>query len=110
MIKNRFGAFVVVLGVASGMVGCSPKISTTSTTDLVISVAKVKMSLSHEDRKKFDEAFLTVAFRDIRDEDLMDLTKHADEIGPDVKAAITGKTAQQIIAQAEQIKQQRAAQ
>lgn len=107
MRQPALAALVFAVGWTTALTGCTPKINTTSTAALVASVAKIKMTLSHKEREVFDRAFLTVTLRDVSDADLLDLAKHADAIIPDAKAAIDGKTAEEIIALAAQIDKQR---
>lgn len=90
-----------------GLMACHPKVDASSTPKLVASVSAVRLALDAEQRDRFDSALLTVAFRDLTDKDLLDLAKHADQILPDARASIDGKTGEQIIAQARRLKKQR---
>ncbi len=95
------------LALGSTLCACSPTIDTTSTASLVASVAKIQTTLDSQQRDKFNKSLLTVAFSDATDASALDLVVHADRILPDAKAAINGKSASQIIAQAKRIERRR---
>lgn len=95
------------LPILLALVACHPKVDASSNTKLVTSVSAVRLALDESQRDHFDSALLTVAFRDLSDKGLLDLATHADEILPDARKAIDGKTGEQIIAQARRLKKQR---
>lgn len=98
-----FRRMFCTLALGSTLMACSPTIDSSSTTALIASVAKIQTTLDSQERAKFNKSLLTVAFADAQDSHLLDLATHADRILPDAKAAINGKSASQIIAQAKRI-------
>ena len=102
-----FRRLLCTLALGLGLSACSPTIDTSSTTALVASVAKIQTTLDSQQRDKFNKSLLTVAFSDATDASSLNLLTHADRILPEAKAAINGKSASQIIAQAKRIERRR---
>ena len=102
-----FRRLLCTLALCIGLSACSPTIDTSSTAALVASVAKIQTTLDAQQRDKFNKSLLTVAFSDATDASALDLVTHADRILPEAKAAINGKSASQIIAQAKRIERRR---
>ena len=91
------------------MAGCSaPKIDASSDEELKSSIAKVRESLPEEKRSEFDEALGTLAFEEF---DLTDfIQEEATKIGTTeakMKAALNGKTGEEVIAAAQEVIRQR---
>jgi len=99
----------VLLFVAIFLVGCSkPTVDASSDESMKTSIAKVRESLPAEKRTQFDEALQLMAFSKI---DLKSIfTEGAAGVGNlegKMKDAVHGKTGEQIIAEATQIKLER---
>ena len=93
------------------LAGCSkPTIDASTDESMKASVEKVRNSLSEEEKIKFDEAMRIVAFSNIDVKDLFaDGVLASNSLEGKMKQSLQGKTANDIIAQAESIKQERAA-
>lgn len=101
---NFRNAFLISLVI--GTVACAPKVDASSAPALITSIAKMRLVLNEKEREQLDSALLTVAFKDLRQADLIDIAEHADRVLPNAQAAIDGKTAEQIIAQSRRLSRQ----
>jgi hypothetical protein len=104
---NRLVAVCLITFLA----GCKPTIDTSSDKALVSSIAKVRESLSEEKRKQFSEAATILTMSNLNFNTLL-----TDDGDPLTKtsflkfvAKMNGKTAEEIIDEAETLKQERAA-
>lgn len=99
------------LFVATVLVGCSdPKIDTSSDSALKSSVSQVRNSLPEDQRPAFDESLKVLAFSQINMKDV--LAAGATEgalLQPKIMGALEGKTAKEVISEADRIKSERQA-
>lgn len=87
---------------------CSnPRVEGSSDEELKESIEKVRGSLPEEDRTRFDQAIQELAFADVSLQDMMSAGQGVDLIGPKMKDRVLGKTATEILAEADQIRAQR---
>ncbi len=105
--KRLVGTVFLLLTLAA----CSkPTIDTSTDETMKASIEKVKNSLSDDKKEKFDEAMKIVAFSNVDFKDLFaGGALAANGLEGKMKQSLQGKTADDIIAQAESIKQERAA-
>jgi hypothetical protein len=106
MKKGLIGLMIAILFIPAAC-GC-PKIDTSSDEALKASIQKVRESLSEDRRTIFDEALQIIAFNDLNSKPsfltgpcAINLTE------PRIRRVIQGKTGEEIIQQAEQIKKER---
>lgn len=96
---------LVCLFVAICFVGCKPTVDASSDESMKTSIARVRASLPIEERFLFDEALQLMAFS--KNDPKSTFTKGTTGIGTlkgKIKDAVHGKTGEQIIAEAVQIK------
>lgn len=106
MYKKQLLNFIMAIVIATG---CSkPTVDTSSDETMKSSIAKVRESLPVEKRAEFDEALSIIAFSEI---DLKNLfasgAAGVNVTEAKVKQSLHGKTGDEIIAQAAQIKKER---
>lgn len=87
------------------LVGCTPTIDTSSEERMEESVKEIRDSLSGSDLDEFDEAMMTLAFSSIG-EDLFDPDLDEDEMERRMLAALDGKNAREVVAEAEDVREQ----
>jgi hypothetical protein len=101
--------FCGILIVLTILAGCSdPKIDASSDESMKASVEKVRKSLSEPKQKEFDQAMQILAFSQIDMKDIF--TQGATGVGNlegKVRQLLDGKTAEQVIAEAERIRAER---
>lgn len=97
---KRFN-IIALLTLSIFLVGCEKKIDTTSDETSKASIQKVKESLSTEKQKEFEDALKMIA--------LSKLSFKENQTKEDIKTSINGKTAEQIIADANILKAEREA-
>lgn len=92
------------------LVACSkPTIDTSTDEAMKASIEKVRNSLSEERKAKFDEAMKVVAFSNLDFKELFaGGAAAASSLEGKMKQSLQGKTAEDIIAQAESVKKERA--
>lgn len=93
---------VLVIGMALVLSACgSPKIDTSTKESMQASVEKVKKALPPEKQKKFEDAVAVVAMDGIGN--IFAAAANADDAERRVKERLNGKTADQVIAEADTI-------
>ena len=107
----KSSALVVLIGVALVVSGCSkPTIDTSSDETMKASAQKVRESLPESKRAEFDEAIQILAFSQLDMSTIMaGGASGAAAIEAKVKGTLSGKNAEEIIAQAAQVKAERQA-
>lgn len=108
----RLATCLLIVSAASAC--SSPRIDTSSDDKMKSSIERVRSSLPEERRGKFDEAVATIGMSNINLGNAMadamaGKTPNADRLLGDVKAALNGKTADEIIAAADKIVAERKA-
>lgn len=92
------------------LTGCNdPKIDTTSEETTKTSIQKVKESLKPEKQKEFEDSLKILMFSKINFKDI--LARGQNAVGgfqEDVKVLLNGKTAEQVISEANRVKAERA--
>ncbi len=103
-LKLIFCILVIVV-----FVGCSePKIDASTDESLKASVEKVKKSLPESEKKEFDEAMQMIAFSQIDIKKLIAQgTPGTGNLEEKVRHSLDGKTGEQVIAEAERIREER---
>ena len=97
------------IGIVSSLVlfslGCSePTIDATSDETAKASMERIHTSLSEEEKKKFQEALPVILFQDLESlENLFSAAQDADSFKADALKKLHGKTAEEVIADAERI-------
>ena len=110
VLRGSYAVLMLVLA-AMAITGCSdPTIDASSEAKMKESVAKVRESLPEAKRTDFDQAVQLIAFSQI---DMKSLFANGGADAGDVEGkmrdALNGKTAEQVLAQAEQIQAERKA-
>ena len=97
------------IGIVSSLVlfslGCSePTIDATSDETAKASMEQIHTSLSEEEKKTFQEALPVILFQDLESlENLFSAAQDADSFKADALKKLHGKTAEEVIADAERI-------
>jgi hypothetical protein len=113
MIRIKLVAFVALF--TAGLVGCDkffpdPNPTIDASTDELMkqTTQEVKSSLPEADRSKFDEAIKLLVFSQINMKDIFAAgTLGTGSVESKMKDSLNGKTAQQVLAEAEKIKSER---
>ena len=94
---------------ALSLIGCSEaKIDASSDESMKISIEKVRKSLPENKRGAFDEALKNLAFSQINLKDIFaEGTSGVGNTQAKMKEALNGKTGNEVIAEAEKVKQER---
>ncbi|MCK9522443.1 MAG: hypothetical protein M0R76_05270 [Proteobacteria bacterium] len=105
-------SYLRFLGIAIAfllLIGCSsPKVDTSSDETMKASIEKVRNSLPEAKRKDFDDSLQLLAFSQIELKDIFTAgATGIDNLTDKMKASLNGKTGNQIIAEAEQIRKER---
>lgn len=108
---NKYAKYVILAALASTMVGCSePKIDASSDEAMKSSSQKVRESLPDAKKAEFDQALQVLAFSQIDMKALF--TEGAAGVGNlegKMRSALNGKTADEVIGEANKIKAERKA-
>ena len=98
---KRFN-IILLIAISIFLIGCEKKIDTTSDESSKDSIQKAKASLSAEKQKEFEDALKIIAYSKFNFKDNLSMKD-------DIKLALNGKTAEQVIVQAEAIKAEKEA-
>ncbi len=99
----KLGLLVMV-----GLTGCAAKIDGSSDETMKNSVSKVRLSLSEKKREEFDKALMVVGIGQISFADLFAADKtDTPPLVESLRKALHGKTADQVIAEANRIRTER---
>lgn len=106
---NRYFKYGMIAALAFFMAGCSdPKIDASTDEAMKASSQKVRESLPDSKRAEFDEALQVLAFSQIDMKDLFtEGATGAGSLESKMRSALDGKTAEEVIAEAERIKAER---
>jgi len=108
-MHRRYGRLAACLLIVFGTFAwSSPRIDTSSDDKMKSSIERVRSSLPEDRRAKFDEAIATVGMSNLNFANAMadamsGKKPSADGLLGDVKAALNGKTGEEIIAAADKI-------
>lgn len=108
---NRYFKYGMIVVLTFVMAGCSdPKIDASTDEAIKASSQKVRESLPESRRAEFDEALQALAFSQIDMRDLFaEGTAGAGNLESKMRSALDGKTAEEVIVEAERIKAERQA-
>ena len=100
-----------VLLLSTALMGCSEAtIDTTTEESMQSSIEKVRSSLSEDDKEKFDDALKIVAFSQVDLSDLfLDSQSNSDVTKNKMENSLNGKTASEVIDEANRIEEERKA-
>lgn len=106
---SRIG-IIAVIAIGFFLVGCDKKIDTTSDDSTKTSIQKVKESLSGDKQKEFEDAIKIIAYSKVNLKDIMLQGQNAStNIHAEIKSVLNGKTADQVIAEANKIRSEQLA-
>lgn len=97
--------FVALFSLAA----CQPTVDGSSEEAMRDSIQKIKDELPDEKREEFNDAIMTVAFEDVSLKSMMAGTQDGESIKDGAMSKLDGKSADEIIAMAEEIEARRAA-
>lgn len=107
MAKSKFAGFLA-LGLL--LAGCgSPKIDSSSDESFRESVQEVRDSLSDEERREFDDALRVLTMSRVNLAAIASGATTADALASDFRTSLSGKTAAELIAEAERVRREREA-
>lgn len=89
--------------------GCSTKVDGSSEEAFKTSVSKMKEGLSEEDSKEFTEALVVIAMKDLNLGAIMAGTQDGDTVASDMRRSLDGKSREEILTWANEIRAQRQA-
>lgn len=96
--------YPLIIAIAFLVFGCTPKIDASSEDALEASIEKVRDSLDHDEQTAFDKALEVLAFSSIG-EAFFNPDASGEELARAFMTTMDGKTAAEIIAEAERVKE-----